>query len=56
MRGLTTAKGNLGLCEEDIVPTSQTAPIFTHAILPDNFKQASPTAEKAAKAKALINS
>jgi hypothetical protein len=49
MRGLTTAKGNLGWCEEDIAPTSQTAPLFTHAILLDNFKQASPTAEKACK-------
>jgi hypothetical protein len=39
------------------MPTFADRPIFTHTILPDNFKQASykPTAEEAAKAKALIN-
>ena len=39
------------------MPTFADGGAFTHAILPDNFKQASykPTAEEAAKAKALIN-
>ena len=39
------------------MPTFGEGAAFTHAILPDNFKQASykPTAEEAAKAKARIN-
>ena len=36
------------------MPTFADGAAFAHAILPDNFKQ-KPTAEEAAKAKALIN-
>ena len=37
------------------MPTFADDAAFTHAFLPDNFKQTSPTTEEAAKAKALIN-
>jgi hypothetical protein len=42
---------------ESIMPILRDGAAFTHAILPDDFKQANhkPTAEEAAKAKARIN-